>query len=166
RGVVLADGSEFLGHQVVSNADPNVTFLQLMDERDLPADFLRAVKQIDYRSASLKINVALSELPDFTALPYSGAVAGPQHRGTIHISPTLDYMERAYDDAKYGRPSASPILECTIPSAVDPSVAPAGRHLMTMFIQYAPYALREGTWDDRKEGFADRCFDILNEYAP
>jgi phytoene dehydrogenase-like protein len=163
---VLADGMEFSAHQIASNADPNVTFVTLMDARDLPADFLRAVKQIDYRSASLKINVALSELPDFTALPSSDAAAGPQHRGTIHISPTLDYMERAYDDAKYGRPSASPILECTIPSAVDPSVAPAGTHLMTMFIQYAPYALREGTWDDRKEGFADRCFDILNEYAP
>ncbi|HKV51022.1 MAG TPA: NAD(P)/FAD-dependent oxidoreductase [Gemmatimonadaceae bacterium] len=166
RGVALADGTEFLGHQVASNADPNVTFLQLMDEGDLPADFVKAVRQIDYRSASLKINVALSELPNFTALPSTGAAGGPQHRGTIHISPTLDYMERAYDDAKYGRPSASPILECTIPSAVDPTVAPPGKHLMTMFIQYAPYALREGSWDDQKERFADRCFDILAEYAP
>ncbi|HEY7895448.1 MAG TPA: NAD(P)/FAD-dependent oxidoreductase [Gemmatimonadaceae bacterium] len=166
RGVALADGTEFLGHQIASSADPNVTFLQLMDERDVPADFVRAVRQIDYRSASLKINVALSELPNFTALPSAGAVGGPQHRGTIHIAPTLDYMERAYDDAKYGRPSASPILECTIPSAVDPTVAPPGKHLMTMFIQYAPYALREGTWDDQKERFADRCFDILGEYAP
>ena len=166
RGVALADGTEFLGHQVASNADPNVTFLQLMDEGDLPADFVKAVRQIDYRSASLKINVALSELPNFTALPSTGGAGGPQHRGTIHISPTLDYMERAYDDAKYGRPSASPILECTIPSAVDPTVAPPGKHLMTMFIQYAPYALREGSWDDQKERFADRCFDILAEYAP
>lgn len=166
RGVVLEDGMEFTAHQIASNADPNVTFLKLMDERDLPADFRRAVQQIDYRSASLKINVALSELPNFSALPSSGSAAGPQHRGTIHISPTLDYMERAYDDAKYGRPSASPILECTIPSAVDPSVAPPGAHLMTIFIQYAPYALREGHWDDRKDAFADRCFDILTEYAP
>lgn len=166
RGVVLADGMEFSAHQIASNADPNVTFLTLMDEHDLPDEFLRAVKQIDYRSASLKINVALSELPDFTALPSSGATPGPQHRGTIHIAPTFDYMERAYDDAKYGRPSASPILECTIPSAVDTSVAPPGTHLMTMFIQYAPYALRDGHWDDLKEGFADRCFDILTEYAP
>jgi phytoene dehydrogenase-like protein len=166
RGVVLTDGTEFLGHQIASNADPHVTFLQLVDESDLPADFVRAVRQIDYRSASLKINVALSELPNFSALPSSGNTAGPQHRGTIHIAPTLDYMEHAYDDAKYGRPSASPILECTIPSAVDPTVAPPGKHLMTMFIQYAPYALREGTWDDHKERFADRCFDILTEYAP
>jgi phytoene dehydrogenase-like protein len=166
RGVVLADGMEFSAHQIASNADANVTFLELLDDRDLPADFRRAVQQIDYRSASLKINVALSELPDFSALPSGTGAAGPQHRGTIHIAPTLDYMERAYDDAKYGRPSASPILECTIPSAVDPSVAPPGKHLMTMFIQYAPYALREGNWDDLREPFADRCFDILDEYAP
>src|SRR5262249_15851477 len=115
-------------------------------------------------SASLKINVALSELPNFTAYP--GTTAGPQHRGTIHICPDMDSIERAYDDAKYGRPSARPILECTIPSAVDPTVAPPGKHLMSMFIQYAPYALREGHWDEAKDAFADRCFDILNEYAP
>ncbi len=164
RGVVLADGTEYRAHQVASNADPAVTFLNLLDAADLPADFVRRVRQIDYRSASLKINLALSELPDFTALP--GRTPGPQHRGTIHIAPSLEYMERAYDDSKYGRPSASPILECTIPSAVDSTVAPPGKHLMTMFIQYAPYALREGTWDDIKERFADRCVDILTEYAP
>src|SRR5262249_2353056 len=113
---------------------------------------------------SLKINVALSELPDFTALP--GNQPGPQHRGTIHISPTLDYIERAYDDAKYGKPSKSPILECTIASAVDPTIVPAGKHLMSMFIQYAPTTLRDAHWDSLKVTFADRCFDILTEYAP
>ncbi len=123
-----------------------------------------AVRNVDYASASLKINVALSELPDFTCLP--GRAPGPQHRGTIHIAPTLDYVERAYDDAKYGRPSEAPVLECTIPSVVDPSVAPPGTHLMSMFVQYAPYALRDGSWDDRKEAFADRCLDVLAEYGP
>jgi phytoene dehydrogenase-like protein len=95
-----------------------------------------------------------------------GREPGPQHRGTIHISPTFDYIERAYDDAKYGRPSESPILECTIPSTVDPTVAPPGKHLMSMFVQYAPTNLRDASWDDAKEKFADRCFDILAEYAP
>lgn len=164
RGVVLADGSELHAQQVASNADPAVTFLRLLSEADLPADFVRRVRQIDYRSSSMKINLALSELPDFTALP--GRTAGPQHRGTIHISPTLDYMERAFDESKYGAPSSSPILECTIPSVVDATVAPPGKHLMTMFVQYAPYALHDASWDDIKERFADRCVDVLTEYAP
>jgi phytoene dehydrogenase-like protein len=134
-----------------------------LDSRLLPPAFADAVGRIGYDSASLKINVALSELPHFTACPGG---PGPQHRGTVHIAPDLDYIERAYDDAKYGRPSERPVLECTLPSAVDPTVAPPGKHLMSMFIQYAPYKLREGGWDDLKERFADRCFDLLNEYAP
>jgi phytoene dehydrogenase-like protein len=122
------------------------------------------VRAIDYASPSLKINVALSELPDFRALP--GKQPGPQHRGTIHIADSLDYMERAYDDAKYGRWSASPILEATIPSVVDDTVAPKGRHVMSIFTQYAPTTLRDGDWDEEKEKYADRCFEILTEYAP
>jgi phytoene dehydrogenase-like protein len=163
-GVVLANGQEIRAKVVASNADPNVTFNKLMDNRLLPPAFAEAVNRINYDSASLKINVALSELPRFTALP--DPTPGPQHRGTIHICPDQDYIERAYDDAKYGRPSEHPVLECTIPSVVDASVAPPGQHLMSMFIQYAPYKLREGTWDDQREKFADRCFDLLNEYAP
>jgi len=165
-GVALEDGTELRARRVVSSADAAVTFLKLLDPDELPPEFTAAVRQIDYGSASLKINAALSELPDFTCLP--GAAPGPQHRGTIHIAPTLDYMEQAYDDAKYGRPSQRPILECTIPSVVDPTVAPPGTHLMSCFVQYAPYALREGegTWDGLKEQFADRCFDVLAEYAP
>jgi phytoene dehydrogenase-like protein len=163
-GVALADGTELRSGAVVSNADANVTFLKLLDPALLPSEFVESVRAIDYTSPSLKINVALNELPDFLALP--GKQPGPQHRGTIHIGPTLDYVERAYDDSKYGRPSASPILECTIPSVVDPTVAPPGKHLMSMFIQYAPTHLRDGHWDQVKEQFADRCFDIMNEYAP
>lgn len=163
-GVVLKNGEEFQARKIASNLDPNLTFTKLLDPKTLPADFAAAIDRIDYSSASLKINVALAELPNFTACP--GTAVGPQHRGTVHMCPDQDYIERAYDDAKYGRPSANPILECTIPSSVDPSVVPAGKHLMSMFIQYAPYKLKEGTWEDHREKFADRCFDILNQYAP
>ncbi|MGH7388130.1 MAG: phytoene desaturase family protein [Candidatus Rokuibacteriota bacterium] len=163
-GVALATGEEFRAPVVASNADARVTFTRLLDPRVLPAEFVEAVGRISYESASLKINVALAELPDFRALP--GTAPGPQHRGTIHICPDQDYIERAFDDAKYGRPSARPVLECTIPSVVDPTVAPPGQHLMSMFVQYAPYTLREGTWDELRDAFADRCFELLDEYAP
>jgi len=163
-GVALADGSAVQASVVASNADAHVTFEKLMSPGQLPDDFAAAVRRIGYESATLKINVALSELPNFKACP--GTEAGPQHRGTIHICPDLDTIERGFDDAKYGRPSAVPILECTIPSVVDETVAPPGKHIMSMFIQYAPYRLREDHWDQLGEKFADRCFDLLNEYAP
>jgi phytoene dehydrogenase-like protein len=163
-GVALASGDEFHAPIVASNADANVTFLRLLDRRELPEAFVADVERISYASASLKINVALAELPSFSALP--GSEPGAHHRGTIHICPDQDYIERAFDDAKYGRASAEPVLECTIPSVVDPTVAPPGRHLMSMFVQYAPYELRDGSWDDQRDAFADRCFDLLDEYAP
>jgi phytoene dehydrogenase-like protein len=163
-GVALASGEEHRAPVVASNADAHATFLRLLAPETLPPAFRDAVGRISYESASLKINVALAELPDFTACP--GRAPGPQHRGTIHVCPDLDYIERAFDDAKYGRPSARPVLECTIPSVVDPTVAPPGRHLMSIFVQYAPYALRGTTWDEMREPFADRCFALLDEYAP
>ena len=163
-GVALADGDEFQAPVVASNADARVTFLRLLDRNTLPDAFVADVERISYASASLKINVALAELPDFRALP--GTDPGPQHRATIHICPDQDYIERAFDEAKYGRPSTQPVLECTIPSVVDPTVAPPGKHLMSMFVQYAPYELRDGSWDDLGEAFADRCFDLLEGYAP
>jgi phytoene dehydrogenase-like protein len=164
-GVALAGGDEFRAPVVASNADANVTFLQLLGRDELPEPFVADVERISYASASLKINVALDALPNFTALP--GTEPGPQHRGTIHLVPDQDYIERAFDDAKYGRPSADPVIECQLPSVVDPTVAPEGKHLMSMFIQYAPYELRDGSWDDdRRDVFADRCFDVVNEYAP
>ena len=163
-GVALANGDEYHAPIVASNADARVTFLDLLDRSTLPEAFLADVERISYASASLKINVALAELPSFQAVP--GAEPRPHHRGTIHICPDQDYIERAFDDAKYGRPSAEPVLECTIPSVVDPTVAPPGRHLMSMFVQYAPYELRDGSWDDQRDAFADRCFDLLDEYAP
>jgi phytoene dehydrogenase-like protein len=163
-GVALAEGDEFHAPVVASNADAHVTFLRLLDPNELPAAFVADVERISFASASLKINVALAELPSFEAVP--GTKPGPQHRGTIHICPDQDYIERAFDEAKYGLPSSQPVLECTIPSVVDQTVAPPGKHLMSMFVQYAPYELHDGSWDDRREAFADRCFDLLNEYAP
>ena len=163
-GVVLESGEECRARIVASNADAQVTFLRLLAPETLPPAFRAAVARICYESASLKINVALAELPRFTA--GSGGVPGPEHRTTIHVCPDLDYIERAYDEAKYGRPSERPVLECTIPSVVDPTVAPPGRHLMSIFVQYAPYALRGTTWDRLGEAFADRCFALLDEYAP
>lgn len=164
-GVALANGDEFHSSRVASNVDCRLTFTRFMDPKDLPPDFAAAVDRIDYSSASVKINVALAALPNFTACP--GSTAGPQHRGTIHLCPDQDFIERAYDDAKYGAMSTNPIVECTIPSSVDPTVAPPGRHLMSMFCQYAPYRLKEGEWTDaRRDEFADRCFNIVEQYAP
>jgi phytoene dehydrogenase-like protein len=163
-GVVLANGIELASRRVVSCADATVTLLGLVGAEHLPDEVTAAVRTIDYSSASLKINLALSELPSFTALP--GHAPGPQHRGTIHLCPSLDYMERAFDDARAGRASLEPILEATIPSVVDPSVAPPGRHLMSMFVQYAPYRLAQGGWDEQKEAFADRCVALMERYAP
>jgi phytoene dehydrogenase-like protein len=164
-GVVLAGGEELRARNVASGVDAHHTFETFLEAAELPPEFLAEIKRIDYSSASAKINVALSELPNFTACP--GAEPGPQHRGTIHLCPDQDYIERGYDDAKYGRPSAEPIVECTIPSSVDPTVAPPGRHLMSMFCQYAPYRLAAGTWDGAaKNAFADRCFDVVERYAP
>jgi phytoene dehydrogenase-like protein len=165
QGVALADGTEIRAPRVASGADASVTFLKLMENGDLPAEFVEAVRNIDYASASCKINIALSELPDFTSVP--GITPGPQHRGTIHISPTMEYIERAYDDAKYGRPSEHPIIEATIPSALDDTLAPPGQYVMSMFTQYFPYRLAPGlSLPEEKEKYADRCFDRMNEFAP
>lgn len=164
-GVVLHNGDEFLARRVASNADCNVTFNGLLGGVDLPPDFRAAIDRIGYDSASAKINVALERLPNFTACP--GTDPGPQHHGTVHLCPDQDFIERGYDDAKYGEPSREPIVECTMPSSLDPTVAPPGKHLMSMFVQYAPYRLRVGPWtDDIKNAFADRCFDMLEQYAP
>jgi phytoene dehydrogenase-like protein len=137
----------------------------MMDPVHLPETFQRAVNRIDYSSASLKINLAVSELPDFSCLPGNKEV-GPQHRGTIHIGASPEYLERAYDDAKYGRPSRRPIVEMTIPTSVDKTLAPDGHHILSLFVQYAPYELAEGTWEDVKEEFADRCIAEIARYAP
>ncbi|MBI5757230.1 MAG: NAD(P)/FAD-dependent oxidoreductase [Planctomycetales bacterium] len=166
-GVRLASGEEIRSHCVASNADAHVTFERLVEPQHLPDAFRAAVSRIDYSSASAKINLAVSELPDFTCLP-GNREPGPQHRGTIHIGCSLDYLERAYDDAKYGHPSQRPIVEMTIPTSVDHTLAPPGHHILSLFVQYAPYKLAEGSWDDPgvKDAFADRCIAEIARYAP
>jgi len=164
-GVTDAQGKTYTAKVVASTVDANLTFRKFLQPSDLPEDFARGVANIDYSSATTKINLAVSELPDFSCLP--GKELGPQHRGTIHICDSIDWLERAYDDAKYGRASERPILEITIPSSVDATIAPAGKHVINMFVQYTPYKLSGGrSWDDVKESFADRCIDLLVEFAP
>lgn len=163
-GVGLEDGSQLSARCVASSVDAHLTFEKLLSPEVLPEEFRDAVAKIDYASASAKVNIALGEPPQFTCLPSNGVA--PHHHGTMHVGPSLDYLDRAYDDAKYGRPSEEPVLEMTMPTSVDHTIAPDGKHLLSMFVQYAPYELREGNWDDIKESFGDRCVEMLARYAP
>jgi len=163
RGVVLKGGEEIQAGIVASNLDPRRTFLQLMDSGDLPADFLDGIRKFRSEGTSLKMNLALRGLPEFSALP---GAPGPQHKATMHICPSVEYVERAWDDAKYGRPSRSPLIEMTIPTMYDGSLAPTGHHIMGIFLQYAPYTLRGTTWDAEREPYADRILDVIEEYCP
>jgi len=167
-GVELEDGRELSARVVASSVDPHLTFERFLAPDDLPADFLAAVRRIDYSSASAKINLALSEPPQFTCADREVGPdgVGPHHHGTMHVGPSLEYLERAYDDAKYGRPSDEPILELTMPTSVDRTIAPAGKHIVSIFVQYAPYQLAESDWDQQREPFGDRCIEILSRYAP
>jgi phytoene dehydrogenase-like protein len=161
-GVVLKGGEEVEARIVVSSADPRITFERLMDPKDLPAEFLEDVRRYKYRGSSGKVNLALDGLPDFKCLPGAGA----HLRGAISISPGIEYMEKAYDDAKYGDFSKQPYIDMVIPSLTDPSVAPPGKHILSCFVQYAPYKLREGTWDEKREAFGDTVVDTISQYAP
>ena len=168
-GVELDDGTAIEAAAVASSVDANQTFLRLLKPGELPEPFREAVERIDYNSASAKINLALGEPPQFSAAPLDVAGGiGPHHHGTIHISPSQDYIEEAFADAVCGRPSERPVLEITLPTSVDATLAPPGKHVMSIFVQYAPYRLAQslGTWDDIKEKFADRCMEVLAEYAP
>ena len=162
-GVVLDGGEEIEAGAVASNLDPKVTFLRLLDSRELDPQFLAAISRFRIEGTSAKMNLALSGLPEFRAVP---GAPGPQHRATMHICPDIEYVERAWDDAKYRRPSARPLLELTIPTMYDPSLAPPGRHIMGIFLQYAPYTLCEGTWDELREPFGDRVIGLIEDYVP
>jgi phytoene dehydrogenase-like protein len=161
-GVVLQSGEEITANVISSSVDPHLTFEKFLEPSELPADFLEGVRRYKFRGSSGKVNIALNALPEFKSLPGEGA----HLRGAISISPSMDYMERAYDDAKYGHYSRRPYIDMVIPSLTDPSVAPPGKHVLSCFVQYAPYKLAEGTWDDQREAFGDNVIDTLSEYAP
>jgi phytoene dehydrogenase-like protein len=159
----LVDGAEISAKRVVSSADPRRTFFELMEPSELGPDFARQVGNIRYRGVCSKAHFALGGLPDFTCLPGSG----PHLNGAISISPSLEYVERAFDAAKYGRTSERPCLEVSIPSLADATVAPAGKHLMSVVLQYAPYHLRQGAWDEAARArLGDLVVETLAEYAP
>jgi phytoene dehydrogenase-like protein len=163
-GVTLVDGTTFEAGVVVSGAHPQTTLLSLVGEEHMPTELAEDLKGFRNRSPSAKVNFALSELPDLTAMP--GKELGPQHPEII-ISPTLEYLEKAWDDAKYGRVSEGPMIDAVIPTTKDPTIAPEGKHIMTCFVQYVPYELREGSWDEGgRDLVADRVTDKLTEFAP
>ena len=164
-GVVTSSGQEVLGRVTLSSLDPKQTFVRLARSGPpRPTSFLDEVGRYRYRGSSGKVNLALDGLPDFTCLPGEG----DHLRGAISFSPSIDYMEQAYDDAKGGRFSRRPYIDMVIPTLVDPSMAPPGKHVMSCFVQYAPYRLADGDeWDDaRREAFGQTVIDTIAERAP
>jgi phytoene dehydrogenase-like protein len=161
-GVVLQSGEEITANVISSSVDPHLTFEKFLEPSELPADFLEGVRRYKFRGSSGKVNIALDALPEFKSLPGDGA----HLRGAISISPSMEYMERAYDDAKYGHYSRRPYIDMVIPSLTDPSVAPPGKHVLSCFVQYAPYKLVEGNWDEQREAFGDNVIDTISEYVP
>ena len=160
-GVVLENGEEISARVVVSNADPRTTFLKLVDPGDLDPTFLLKIGNYRAAGVSAKINLALSGLPAF-----NGVASNDQLSGRIHIGPDIDYLERAFDAAKYGDYSPAPYLDITIPTLTDQGLAPQGAHVMSIYVQYAPYKLKHAEWNDVREEFADNVIDTLAQYAP
>ena len=161
-GVALKNGDEYLGRKIISGLDPKLTFLKLVEANELPEDFVLDIRNFRIRGSSGKVNLALDALPNFTILP------GDTHhmRGAISISPNYDHLELAYDDAKYGNFSQKPYMDIILPSVLDPAMAPPGKHVMSCFVQYAPYAIKGG-WDDAKrEAFGDAVINTIAQYAP
>ena len=161
-GVALENGDEYQADKVISALDPKLSFLKMVDESDLPSDFVTDIKNFRIRGSSGKVNLALDELPDFTCLPG----VGPHLRGAISICPSYDYLEKAYDDAKYGNFSKVPFLDIIMPSVLDPDMAPPGKHVMSCFVQYAPYDIKGGWNDQKREAFGDAVVNAIAEFAP
>ncbi len=163
RGVVLEDGEELAARLVLSNLDVRRTFLRTMDPQDLPPDFLRQVRNFKIRGSSGKLNIALDGLPRFPAIPPES----PCTRGDMHVTDTIEMMERAYDDWKDGRWSRAPYIDMLIPSQIDPTMAPNGKHYMSVFVQYCPYELAEGPWNDtRRRAFGDTVIETIARHSP
>ncbi|HEY3280390.1 MAG TPA: NAD(P)/FAD-dependent oxidoreductase [Gemmatimonadales bacterium] len=161
-GVVLENGDELAARVVVSSLDPRRTFLQLLDGNELPDEFVADIRRFKFRGSSGKVNLALSALPSFSCMPG----VGRHHRGAVSISPSLAYVERAYDDAKYGEFSRRPYMDIVFPSVIDPGMAPPGKHVMSIFVQYAPYQLNGGWSDAKREAFGDAVVDTVEQFAP
>jgi phytoene dehydrogenase-like protein len=161
-GVVLESGEEIGAPIVVSGLDPRRTFLDLVEPGLLSDEVTTAIRRFKFRGSSGKVNLALSELPEFTCMPGRG----PHLRGAFSISPSLEYLERAYDDAKYGEFSRHPYMDIVLPSMIDPGMAPPGQHVMSVFVQYAPYAIQGGWNDARREAFGDAVVETITRYAP
>ncbi|HUS11585.1 MAG TPA: NAD(P)/FAD-dependent oxidoreductase [Pyrinomonadaceae bacterium] len=162
--VSLKTGEEISARVFVSNADPRTTFLKLVDPVWLDPSFVLKVRNYRATGVSAKINLALSGLPSFTGVEDKNGAG--KLSGRIQIGPDIDYLERAFDAAKYGDYSPRPYLDITIPSLLDPDLAPAGAHVMSVYVQYAPYKLKDGDWNSRREEFADSVVDVINNYAP
>jgi phytoene dehydrogenase-like protein len=161
-GVALADGTEYYADTVVSALDPRRTFLELVNPRELPDDLVENIQRFRFQGTSSKVNFALDGLPDFPGLG-----PRPEHfRGFTNIGPSMDYLERAFDDAKYGWYSQNPYIDMAIQSTIDPDMAPAGKHVMSSFIQYTPYKLRESDWDAEKENLGDTVQRTLERFFP
>lgn len=162
-GVVLSDGEEIRARAILSNADPQRTFLQLVPPSALPEEFRACVQRLKMSAASFKVNLLVDRLPSFRCLP--GEQPAPHHRGTIHLCPSLEYLERAYADFAQGRPSERPMVEMCLPTVLDETLAPRGQHLVSLFVQYAPYQPREG-WLQEKDAFLRRILAVVEEFAP
>ncbi len=160
-GVVLASGEEISAKAVVSNADPKRTLMGLVDPTHLAPDFLQKIKNYRSLGTVAKINLALSSLPDFPALK-----DGNMLKGRIQISPEIDYLERAFDESKYGNFSRQPYLEITFPTLTDPSLAPAGQHVMSIYMQYAPYKLKNSDWESQRTALGEAVVKTIAQYAP
>ena len=167
-GVALENGDEIYADVIGSSADPKCTFLQFVQPQELPPELVESIHKFDSRGSSGKVNLALDTLPDLSCLP------GPSHTGlknralagAISISPSVDYIERAYDAAKYGEIPERPFIDTIIPSMIDPDMAPPGKHVMSCFVQYAPYHLNGGWDENKREAFGDAVINTLAEYIP
>ncbi|XP_057864202.2 uncharacterized protein LOC131072144 isoform X3 [Cryptomeria japonica] len=168
-GVLLSDGTQINAPVVLSNATPWVTFMKLTPANVLSEGFLNAVKGLDYSSGTTKINLAVDRLPQFRSCKPCSTEGGPEHRGTIHLgADSMEEIDMAYRDALNGHPSRRPLIEMTIPSVLDKTISPPGKHVINLFIQYTPYKLQSGDWQDptTRDAFSKQCFNLIDEYAP
>lgn len=163
-GVVLENGDELYARTIVSNLDPNRTYLKMVGEQHLDPEVVKEIKRFKLRGSSGKVNLALDSVPEFSCRPGDG----DHIRGDIAIAPSIDYLEKAYDQAKYGEFSTRPYINAVIPTLTDPSLAPPGKHILSCFVQYAPYHIKEGAenWPKYREAFGDTVVDTLAEYIP